>query len=151
MDGVGALRAPQRISDMRAIASLGAGLGLLLASCAASPTASGNRDAELAKAVAGRVAGEPVNCITLRDIKTSRIIDGLAIIYTMTNGTIYVNRPTSGASSLNTSDILVSDTHSGQLCSIDIVRLRDSALQTDSGSVGLGKFVPYPRADRHDR
>src|ERR1700755_3582973 len=106
------------MSAMKVIAILGASVALLLTASAASAAPSSNREAQLSKAVAGRVAGEPVNCINLRDIKTSRIIDGLAIIYTTSNGTLYVNRPTTGASSLNPSDILVSDTHSGQLCNI---------------------------------
>jgi hypothetical protein len=105
-------------------------------------------EAELAKAIDGRVAGEPVSCINLREIGSTRIIEGTAILYTMRNGTVYVNRPTSGASALRRTDILVSDTHSGQLCSIDIVRLQDSTMQTLTGSVGLAKFIPYPRTKR---
>ena len=132
---------------MRAIASLATGAALLLASCATTPAPRANSEDELAKAIAGRVAGEPVDCIYLQKIDSSRIIDRLAIVYKMRDGTIYVNRP-AGASSLQRDDIMVTDTHSGQLCSIDIVRMQDSTTRFETGSLGLGKFVPYPRADR---
>jgi hypothetical protein len=45
--------------------------------------------------------------------------------------------------------VLVTDTHSSQLCSIDIVRLYDPMARMQTGFVGLGDFVPYskPRKD----
>lgn len=98
----------------------------------------------LAKAIDGRTAGKPVDCIYLRDIQSSQIIDNTAILYTV-GRTVYVNTPASGANFLDSSDILVTDTHSPQLCSIDIVRLVDSSSRMPSGSVGLGKFVPYTK------
>ena len=56
-----------------------------------------------------------------------------------------MNRPTSGQRSLDRNDILVTDTHSSQLCSIDTVRLIDRSSQFYSGFVGLGEFVPYTK------
>jgi len=114
---------------------------------AAMPASAAPRDgeAELAKAIAGRSAGAPVNCIFLRDIRSSRIIDRTAIVYEMNNGLIYVNRPKSGASSLDWNDVMVTDTHSSQLCSIDTVKLYDTGVRMPTGWVGLGDFVPYPR------
>lgn len=102
-------------------------------------------EATLAKALEGRVAGKPVDCLYLHDIRSSRIIDGTAILYETSNRKLYVNRPDSGESFLRRDDILVTDTHSPQLCSIDIVRLYDSTARMERGSVGLGKFVPYAK------
>lgn len=109
-------------------------------------------EAKLAEALKGRVAGEPVDCIYLRDIRSSRIFDRTAILYEMNNGTYYLNRPKSGASSLSWSNVLVTDTHSSQLCSIDIVKLYDSGTRMQMGFVGLDKFVPYtkPKAAKAD-
>ena len=98
---------------------------------------------KLAKMLEGRVADKPVDCIQLNQIRSSRIIDKTAIVYETNGGKLYVNRPDSGASWLDQNDVLVTDTHSPQLCSIDIVKLYDSASRMQSGSVGLGKFVPY--------
>ena len=102
-------------------------------------------NAELAKAVEGRTAGAPVSCIMLNQIRSSRIISRTAIVYEMSNGKLYVNQPTSGAQSLRRDLALVTDTRSPQLCSVDIVRLFDSAARMTVGTIGLGEFVPYAR------
>ncbi|UXI70367.1 hypothetical protein [Tahibacter amnicola] len=100
-------------------------------------------EAQLAKAIAGRVAGEPVHCINQRDIRSTRVIDKTAIIYEVAGGTIYVNTPKSGAAFLRDDAILVTDTHSHQLCNIDIVKLMEPGSRMLAGGVGLGNFVPY--------
>ena len=104
-------------------------------------------EAKLAKALEGRVAGKPVDCLQLRSIQSSRIYDGTAIVYDV-GSTLYVNRPAIGASSLSWDPVLVTDTHSSQLCSIDTVKLIDRNGHFYRGFVGLGEFVPYRRADR---
>ncbi|MET0240446.1 MAG: hypothetical protein ABW184_11180 [Sphingobium sp.] len=125
-----------------------ASAGILAATSAPAANHDKERNAKyeaaLAKAIEGRVAGKPVDCIQLRDIRSSRIIDDTAIVYDV-GRTVYVNRPTSGATFLDSSDILVTDTRSSQLCSIDIVRLLDGSSRMMRGSVGLGKFVPYTK------
>ncbi len=105
-------------------------------------------DAQLARMIAGRVEGPPVDCLNLRDIRSSTIIDGIAIVYETSNRTVYVNRPTAGASSLRWGQTLVTDTHTSQLCSIDVVKLYDTSARMATGFVGLGKFVPYTRGRR---
>ena len=119
--------------------------GVLLASGTVANAKPQTPDAQLARAIEGRVAGKPQDCLMQRDIRSSRIIDGKAIVYETANGTIYVNEPDSGASSLRRDYVLVTDTHSDQLCSVDIVRLLDSGTHMQAGSVGLGKFVPYAK------
>jgi hypothetical protein len=99
---------------------------------------------ELAKALAGREAGKPVDCIYLPTVTSSRIIDKTAIIYEA-GRTIYVNRPRNGADQLNDSDIMVLNLHSSQLCSIDIVHLHDQTSHFMTGFVNLGEFVPYTK------
>ena len=129
---------------MRLVSSLIAGALLLAVSPAqATPERDARSAAELDRALEGRTAGEPVDCLQLRDIRSSRIINRTAILYEMNNGTIYVNRPRSGASTLDKWDVLVTDTHLSRLCSIDIVRLYDPGLRIQTGFVGLGEFVPY--------
>lgn len=101
-------------------------------------------EAELARELEGRVAGRPVDCISLRSVRSSRIIDDTAIVYDA-GSTIYVNRPRAGAESLDRWDILVTKLYSDRLCSIDTVRLLDSATRSERGFVFLGDFVPYRR------
>lgn len=123
-------------------------LGAALMAALALPAAAAQREdgeAKLAKEIAGRTAGKPTDCINLRDIRSSRIIDKTAIVYEMNNGLIYVNRPTSGAETLDWGDVLVTNTYSTQLCRVDTVKLWDTGLRMQTGWVGLGDFVPYPR------
>lgn len=129
---------------MRKLGIIVAGAVLLAAGTApAAPRL--DPEARLARALEGRVAGEPVDCIQLRNIRSSQIIDDTAILYDA-GGTIYVNRPRAGRESLDRWDTLVTRTHSSQLCSIDVVHLYDFGSRMQTGTVFLGEFVPYRRA-----
>lgn len=121
----------------------------VLAAPAAAQRDSSRGEAQLAREVAGRVAGQPVNCLTLSRIQASRIIDRTAIIYEA-GRTVYVNRPRSGANWLDRDDIMVNRTTGSQLCRSDTVRLVNRGTRTPSGFVILDRFVPYtrPRANR---
>lgn len=104
----------------------------------------------LAKALEGRTAGDPVDCIYQHQIRSSRIFERTAILYELNNGTYYLNRPDAGAQSLGWNDVLVTDTHSPRLCSIDVVKLYDHSPWMQSGFVNLGKFVPYKKVAQRD-
>lgn len=121
---------------------------LILSAPGAMAKTRANPEAEIAKIVAKRTAGKPVNCIEQNRIRSSQVISRTAIIYTMDNGTIYVNRPDSGANFLSKGDVLITDTRSPRLCNVDIVRLADSGLNMPRGTVGLGHFVPYTKPPR---
>jgi hypothetical protein len=111
------------------------------------PAAAIARDApdiQLQKALAGRIAGKPTNCISLSGSNSSQIIEGRAIIYRV-GGTLYVNEPRAGADTLRDDDILVTRSFGSQLCSIDTVRLIDRGSRFPRGFVSLGQFVPYSR------
>lgn len=109
---------------------------------AASPSEKAR--AQLARDLEGRVAGEPVRCIDLSRVRSSRIIPGEAIVYDA-GSTIYVNRPRSGAQSLDHWDKMLTRTFASRLCSIDTVQLYDTAFNGPTGIVFLGEFVPYRR------
>ena len=132
---------------MRFVPNLIAGIAgaLLVTMPAAAETRAEAGQAKLAKALEGRTAGEPVRCINLRNIRSTTIIDKTAILYDMGGGTLYVNQPEGGASSLDRDDILFTKTHGSQLCDLDLVRLVDRAGQFPRGFVNLGKFVPYQK------
>jgi hypothetical protein len=122
--------------------------GLASLAIAASPAAAArlSPEARLAKLLDGRVAGQPVNCISLATIRSSQVIDGQAIIYRTGASTFYVNRPRIGADALDDDSILVTRTPTSSLCSLDTVQLVDRASRIPRGFVGLGEFVPYRRA-----
>jgi len=104
-------------------------------------------EAELARALEGRVAGEAVDCVSLQRIRSTRIIDDTAILYDA-GSIIYVNRPRSGAESLDRWDTLLTRPFGSRLCSIDTVQLLDSTSRITTGLVFLGEFVPYRKASR---
>lgn len=107
--------------------------------------AAPDREAELARALQGRVAGEPVDCIDLYRVRSSRIIDDTAILYDA-GSVIYVNRPDNGAGQLDRSDTMVNRlVGSNRLCSIDTVTMIDPVSGSFRGVVFLGEFVPYRR------
>ena len=101
-------------------------------------------EAKLAKLLEGRVAGEPSDCIYLPNVRSTQIIRDTAIVYDA-GRTIWVNRPENGSSQLDDDDVMVNKLHGSgsELCSIDIVQLRDRTSMTYNGFVDLGKFVPY--------
>ena len=117
---------------------------VLLATAPAQAKPAVDPQVRLAQELGGWVAGKPTDCINLQQIRSTRIIDRTAIIYDM--GSIrFVNRPRGGAESLSQWDTLVTDTHSSQLCSIDVVKLYDSSARMPAGFVFLGEFVPYKK------
>lgn len=128
----------------RIAAGLAAG-SLLLAGVAADAKPRLTPEQQLAKTLEGRVAGKPTNCIYTPRVMNTRIYDKTAIVYDA-GRTIWVNRPSSGASALDDSDILVTQPTNSQLCSVDIVRLIDRTGGFWRGSIGLGEFVPYTKA-----
>jgi hypothetical protein len=109
------------------------------------PKTNPKGEAELAKLLDGRVAGKPVNCISMSNSQQSQVFDGTAIVYQSTGRTVYVNRPKIGADSLDNDDILVTRTWGSQLCNLDQVRLIDRLSQFPRSFVSLGEFVPYTK------
>jgi len=105
---------------------------------------------QLARALEGRVAGEPVDCIDLHRIRSSRIINRTAIVYDA-GGTLYVNRPRSGASALRDWDVMVTRPFGSRLCRVDTVRMVSPGSNMLGGIVFLGDFVPYKRVQRASR
>ncbi len=128
---------------MRLIKAI-AGASFLLASVAA--VAAVDHEADLHKMLGNRVqAGPPVDCLNIGTITNSYVVDHTAILYEVAGGDMYVNRPQTGAASLDRNKVLVTDTHIPQLCSVDTVTLVDSTTGIQSGFVGLGEFVPYKK------
>jgi hypothetical protein len=116
----------------------------LLSICAGAAAADrpGGGDVKLARALQGYLAAKPINCVALRRIRSSRIIDRTAIIYEI-GGIVYVNRPELGAESLSDSNILVTKTVNGQICRGEVIQLVDRTSKFQAGFISLGEFVPY--------
>lgn len=113
----------------------------------AKPKLTGEQ--QLAQILEGRVAGEPVSCISLMNSRQQQVIDKTAIVFGK-GSTIYVNRP-SNARDLDRDDIMVTDIRgTSQLCNVDIMRTHDRANFFYTGFVGLQEFVPYRKVAMND-
>lgn len=129
---------------MRRILLLAAAAAATIAPAAAGAARPVDREAQLARILRDRVAGEPVNCIDMSRVRSSQIVNDTALVYDA-GSIIYVNRPRSGADQLNRMDAQLLRTPIGRLCSIDVVQMIDPVSGMMTGLVFLGDFVPYRR------
>ena len=109
----------------------------------AGQTTAEKGEAKLAKLLEGRVAGNPVSCITAYNSSDMQVIDETAIVYKQ-GGTIYVARPTD-PKSLRRNDILVTKRTGSQVCVNDSMHMVDQSGGFLTSVVFLDKFVPYTK------
>lgn len=103
-----------------------------------------NQLEKLDKQLAGKVAGEPVNCIplTLTD-NAIRVSDDI-ILYRVSKRLVYRNDLANSCPGLGRDDdIIVVKTFGSQLCDSDILQLVDRYSGFTRGACSLGKFTPY--------
>ena len=131
---------------MKFIPPILAGVPLTLG--AATATAGSIEDkgeARLARMLDGRVAGEPVRCITTFRNNSPQIIDRVALVHDE-GDTIYVARP-ERPRSLDSQDILLIERFSSsQLCASDHMRTIDRTGGFMTGLLFIKEFVPYTKA-----
>ena len=106
---------------------------------------SADAQAELARELEGRTAGDPVACVEQRDIRGNRSVGDGVILFDGPSGIVYVNRPAAGCPSLNYGRALVTRTISTRLCRGDLARVFDPTSGIEYGGCSLGDFVPYRR------
>lgn len=117
--------------------------GALFAGPAAADEAKPKGQAELAKLLEGRVAGEPQNCVQSFPNMHMRIIDGTAIVIER-GSTVYVNIP-QHPESLDDDDAMKIRRTGSQLCRTDMVTTFDRTGGFYTGNIFLGDFVPYKK------
>jgi len=127
-----------------------AGGAALLAASAIAPASPGTDDkaaSKLARALAGRSAGQPVSCIANSRGSDMQIIDDHTILYKQ-GGTVYVQKPAGGCHGLGSgSYTLVTRLHgSNRLCSGQIGEVVDLVSGASHGSCVFSEFVPYRKA-----
>lgn len=137
------LRQLNKIAIACAAAGLVAGCGATAVddrTAAISP-----RNAEkLDRQLAGKVAGEPINCIPMRNADEAIRISDDILLYRVSNRLVYRNDLAPSCSGLaRNSDIMVVRTVSTQLCDGDIINLVDRTSGSSFGGCALGKFTPY--------
>lgn len=134
----------------RSMLVAGCSIAMLLSACsttAPQPERSAEAEAQLTKALAGRVAGAPVKCIPTYRADDMDIIDDWTILF-KDGGTVYVQNPRGGCPGIaNHRNVLVSrPMPSNQLCSGDIQHMFDPVSKIGGGACVFSDFVPYTKA-----
>jgi hypothetical protein len=100
-------------------------------------------EAKLAHILDGRTAGKPVQCLDTSQRRDMEVVDRTALVF-RDGDTYYVSRP-DGVNFLTWSDVPVFKIWGSQLCSKDLVNLRDSSTGMPGATMVMNEFVPYRR------
>lgn len=121
----------------------------MLAGCGASqPYEMSERNAaQLKEALAGKVAGEPQDCLPMRRHLGSHAIDSKHILFKQ-GTTTWLNQPEFRCPLLGGAGyaIVVEPFAGGRLCKGDLARVIDTGTGQMLSSCQLGQFVPYREA-----
>ena len=102
-------------------------------------------DRELAKALEGRTAGKPQECVSSGFLQGPEIINDRTILYRETGRTVWRNDVIGPCPSLRPSETLIVEIHGSQLCHNDRFRVLPFGGGIPSAPCRLGKFTPYKK------
>ncbi len=121
---------------------------LLVGACATpqqQAATEAKRDQELTKVLAGRVAGQPENCIPTGFIDGPQVI-GDSLVYRQNGKRLWRTQVRDRCPFLRNDQIVVSILYGTQVCRNDRFRLIDRGSRIPSGDCTFGEFVPYDKA-----
>ena len=134
------LKGRQVMNRILIAATMMAGVGIVGA-CAAE-----NEQTPRKVAPPVEIAGDPVNCVQTRNIRSSKVQDDSTIDFEMVGGTVLRNALPNSCPGLSFEGRFAHSSTTGQLCNVDTVTL----LYSDGRrgvSCGLGQFVPVRYKD----
>jgi hypothetical protein len=94
------------------------------------------------KAPPVEVLGEPVDCITISRIRTTRVHDDYTIDFELPGKEIYRNTLPNRCPQLGFEESFAYEANTGQLCSIDMISVIQRGAAGRGPRCSLGKFVP---------
>ena len=119
-----------------------------LAGCAAQADSQSSRQAEadrdLAKALDGRVAGKPADCISATSSDGPTIIDQRTVLY-RDGRRVWVNDLGGNCPGLDEDDILIVEIHGSQICRHDRFRVTERGSAVPGPYCTFGSFTPYAK------
>lgn len=96
--------------------------------------------------LAGRVAGQTVQCISDMDARAqAQILDNRTIAYSRTANRIWITHPEGACPGLHPFRTLVVQRRGAQLCSGDRFRTVRAPASVPSGQCHFGAFTPYDK------
>ena len=117
----------------------------LIATAAALSFAARSEEADerpASKAPPVEVLGEPVDCITISRIRTTRVHDDYTIDFELPGKEIYRNTLPNRCPQLGFEESFAYEANTGQLCSIDMISVIQRGAAGRGPRCSLGKFVP---------
>ena len=118
---------------------------LLTCACAASAGARPARgEADLARELAGRTAGEPRDCVSASD-SASLVPRGRQALLYRRGDMLWVNRLAAECPGLGEMSQLILERHGGQYCRGDPFSAREPGMTIAGPICVLGRFTPYRR------
>lgn len=90
----------------------------------------------------GRVRPD-IDCIMASRVQSTRIVEGVGIVYEMAGRKRLLNRPRHGLRQLQRHQVLITRLRGAYLCAGDIVQLAGGMSGIATGSVALGRFETY--------
>ena len=121
----------------------GAAMALTGTTATARETAAERGEAKLASILEGRVAGEPVKCISAIQSTRIQVIEHIGLVYDA-GDTIYVARAIDPGT-LDRWEVPVIDRFGSRLCSNDSIRTVDRTAGYITGPLFIEDFVPYTK------
>lgn len=101
--------------------------------------------ATVQKQLAGKVAGEPVNCVPMSNLNNVVKVSDSLVLYRVSKNLVYRNELRGSCMGLaRDNDIMVVRSFgTSQQCDGDIIHMVDRVTGMPSGSCSFGKFTPY--------
>ncbi len=104
---------------------------------------------DLNKALAGRVAGPPQECVDEPGLGGNQSYGRGAILFgDTTEKVVYVNRPPAGCPEIDSMRAIRASSSSTRLCRGYIITVFDPVTRMSYGTCTLGPFTPYVRTDK---
>ena len=96
--------------------------------------------------LAGRVAGEPVECLSnFETTAVAQIVDARTIAYSRTANRTWISHPQGACTGLQPFRTLVVERRGSQLCRGDRFRTISATSSVPSGACRFGNFTPYDK------
>ncbi|HEX8217022.1 MAG TPA: hypothetical protein VF577_06125 [Allosphingosinicella sp.] len=102
-------------------------------------------DAVLSEALAGRIEGEPRNCVRQQDILDTRSAGGNTLLFEAKGGLVYVNRAGGSCPRIQPWHAIRHRAINTSICSGELIRVFDPQSGIEFGGCSLGEFVPWRR------
>ena len=119
---------------------------LMLAACAGGsepPRLTEKQAARLEAALEGKVAGEPVNCVSRYPGSSLTAVSESVLLYRVSGRLIYRNDLIGSCTGLGRGDTLIIKPTGSQYCRGDLGRSADLVTGSITGGCALGSFTPY--------